>query len=244
MRTEIYVQARMGSTRLPGKILKPIMGKPLLHYLIERLREVTHADASVILTTTEPTDDVVVELCKKENIDCFRGPENDVLARYYNAAMERHPDVIVRLTADCPLLDPTLVDKIIGVYRNELPKWEYVSTGYIKRTYPRGLDVEVFSFDALERAHKQAVDPAEREHVTLYMYRHPESFRLRSVEAPVNMSNYRLTVDTPEDFELIEKIYENLYPTNPKFILQDVIQLLQQHPEWPLVNAHIQQKPV
>lgn len=244
MNIMIFVQARMGSTRLPGKVLSPLMGKPMLHYLIERLKQVRLADEGVILTTIQSIDDPIVALCKEEQIAYYRGPEEDVLARYYCAAIERHPDVIVRITADCPLLDPTLVDKVIGIYKHELPRWDYISTCYLKRTFPRGLDVEIFSFEALERAFNEATDPAEREHVTPFMYRHPELFRLRNVESPVDLSAYRLTVDTPEDFALIQNIYQRLYPDNPYFTLQDIIQLLRQNPELALINTHVEQKPV
>jgi spore coat polysaccharide biosynthesis protein SpsF len=241
MRTEIYVQARMGSTRLPGKILKPIMDKPMLHYLVERLKRVTKANASVILTSTNVSDDVVVEFCEQENIPFFRGSENDVLARYYAAAFERKPDIIVRLTADCPLLEPEIIDSAIKTFKKE-SKCDYVSTLLDKRTLPRGLDVEVFSYKALEKTFQEAIKPEEREHVTPYIYWHPELFKLKSIKYPKDYSQYRLTVDTKEDFLLIEKIYEILYPVKPNFNFQDVIDLLEHQPALVLINAHIQQK--
>lgn len=241
MNVAIFVQARMGSTRLPGKVLKPILGKPLLYYLLERLTQVTQADRIVVLTSTQKIDNSIEELCRQCNILCFRGSEDDVLDRYYQAGQKWHPDAIVRITGDCPLIDPAVVDEIISVYRTEYPQWDYVSN-VAKRTFPRGLDVEVFSRAALETAYRQAETPAEREHVTLFIHRHPELFHQRNVELPINLSQYRLTVDTPEDFELIRRLIEHLYPKNPQFSLQDIMSLIKQHPEWVKINAHIEQK--
>lgn len=240
-RVEIYVQARMGSTRLPGKVLKPIMGKPLLGYLIERLQQVKEADAFAILTSTNKQDDAIVSLCKDLNVLCYRGPEEDVLERYYRVAKERRPDAIVRITADCPLIDPLIIDQVIKVYRKEWPQWDYVCNVQ-EHTFPRGMDVEVFSFDALETAALNAADPAEHEHVTPYIYRHREKFQIRNVSSSVNLSKYRLTVDTPEDFHLVQLIFEHLYPSTHVFLLQDIVNLLLKHPDWMQINAHIQQK--
>lgn len=240
MKIEVFVQARMGSSRLPGKILRPIMDKPMLHFLMERLKRVTHTNDSVILTTTEEKDDAVVEFCEQDNIPFFRGSEEDVLARYYEAALERRPDIIVRMTADCPLLDPQIVDKVIEAFQKE--KCDYMSTITDKRMLPRGLDVEVFSYQALEKAFHHAQKPAEREHVTPYMYWHPELFQIRGFIYPKDCSQYRLTVDTLEDFQLVEKIYEILYPVKPNFTFEDVIDLLEHQPALALINAHIQQK--
>lgn len=242
MRTALLVQARMGSTRLPGKVLMPIMGKPLLHYLVERLRRVTKADSLAILTTHQPADDQIVRFCQKEGVDCYRGSEEDVLARYYGAAQELKIDAIVRITSDCPLIDPGLVDHVIDLYRNHASEWDYVSTCCGKRSFPRGLDVEIFSYAALEQAFQKAQKPEEREHVTLYMYQSAGLFRVHNIESEKDLSRYRLTVDTPEDFELIRRIYEALYPVNPNFDLQDVMGLLNKHPDWVLLNAHVQQK--
>jgi spore coat polysaccharide biosynthesis protein SpsF len=243
MKVEIFIQARMGSTRLPGKVLKPVLDKPLLFYLTERLARVKEADSFVILTSTKHEDDVIVAFCEKNEIPYFRGPEEDVLARYYHAALARHPDAIVRITADCPLIDPKSVDDVISTYKNEYPKWDYVSNS-LQRTFPRGLDTELFSFDALEFAAKNAIDPSEREHVTMYMYNHPERFRLKNVASPINLSQHRWTVDTIEDFELIKLLIQELYPNKPYFQLQDILEVLKQHPEWQKINAHIEQKPM
>jgi spore coat polysaccharide biosynthesis protein SpsF len=241
MKVEIYVQARMGSTRLPGKVLKPVLNKPLLGFLIERLQQIREADAYAILTTTLPADDTIVAYCEEQRVTCYRGSENDVLDRYYQVAQERRPDAIVRITADCPLIDPDIVDQVIRTYKEAYPRYDYVSNS-LKRTFPRGLDIEIFSYAALEKAALDAKLQPEREHVTLYIYQHPELFYLHGVTETVDLSHHRWTVDTPEDFELIKRILEHLYPRQPQFRLQDILHLLAQYPEWSHINTHIQQK--
>ncbi len=243
MKVEIYVQARMGSTRLPGKVLMPVLGKPLLSYLVERLRRVTEADAIAILTSTQKEDDLIVNVCKELNVLCYRGPEDDVLERYYQVAKKRRPDTVVRITADCPLIDPEIVDEVISTFRKEWPQWDYISNAF-EPTFPRGMDTEVFSFAALEMAALNAKSPHEHEHVTPYIYGHRDLFRMRNVPCKTNLSNYRLTVDTPEDFKLIKLIFEHLYPVLPNFHLRDIIDLLKVHPDWEKINAHIKQKTI
>lgn len=244
MRVEIFVQARMRSTRLPGKVMLTVLDKPLLGYLIERLQEVQNADAIVILTTTHPADDVIVEYCEKNRIPCYRGPEEDVLTRYFQVAKKRNPDAIVRITADCPLMDPTILEKMIQFYRDHADSYDYISNS-LERTYPRGLDIEVFSAAALDTAFQEAKQPFEREHVTPYIYRHPERFRLCNLPySGPSLAEHRWTVDTHEDFALIRLIIEHLWPQNTHFRLADVLHLLERHPDWTLINAHIQQKPL
>lgn len=241
MQVEIYVQARMGSTRLPGKVLNHVLGKPLLLYLIERLRQSKEASNCVILTTTLPQDDVIVDFCKKHNQEYFRGDPEDVLDRYYQAAVLRKPDGIARITGDCPLIDPEIVDEIIKSFKKNSPKWDMVSNTVI-RTYPRGLDTEVFSFKALKTTFEKAKNVNEREHVTYFMYRHPESFNILNISCNTNESRHRWTVDTAEDFDLIKLIIENLYPKNPEFHMRDVLSLLKKHPDWQKINKHVKQK--
>lgn len=242
MHIEIFVQARMGSTRLPGKVLKSVLGKPLLFYLTERLRRVSQADGLTILTTTLPADDLIEEFCQKQQVKCFRGSSEDVLERYYQAALLMQPDAIVRITADCPLIDPNVVNQVIKLYREEFPRWDYLSNGFNGSTYPRGLDTEIFSFAALEKAFLNGLKPYEREHVTPYFYQHPELFNLSGIRSPVDYSQYRLTVDTPEDFTLIALILEKLYPSNPHFALDELIKVLESHPSWVEINAQVKQK--
>lgn len=239
----LIVQARMGATRLPGKPLKEVFDKPLLGYLIERLRRVTKANQIVIATTTNPLDQPIVDFCQWEQIPLFRGSEEDVLDRFDNAAHAFVADVVVRVTADCPLIDPVVIDKVIGYYLDNFPKYDYVANT-IKRTYPRGLDVEVFSYKSLEDAELNATLPEEREHVTPYIYRRPELFKLGNVENDKDESHHRWCVDTQADLILVTKIIQELYPTNPDFTMQDILTLLNEHPQWVNINAHIKQKTI
>jgi spore coat polysaccharide biosynthesis protein SpsF len=231
--TAIVVQARMGSTRLPGKVLKDIAGRPMLSYQMERLRRVKRAERIVVATTDQPADDAVERFCQKEKIACVRGSEHDVLARYH-LAIERFPaDVVVRITADCPLIDPAIVDEAIAAYEPD-----YVSN-MLEITYPYGMAVEVFSAQALREAHREAKDPAEREHVTPFIWRRPQRYRLKSLTMAPTLSHHRWTVDTPEDFELVSRLLKTL---KPHFTLQDVLAVLDEHPDWCAINAHVEQK--
>lgn len=240
MRTVIIVQARMTSTRLPGKVLKMVLNKPLLEYQIERLRRVKLADDIIIATTTNDTDQPIVVLCSRLGIPVWRGSEHDVLARYYEGASAYGADVVVRITSDCPLIDPLVINRVIESFLINQPV-DYVSNVLV-RTYPRGMDTEVFSFQVLEEAFYEAKEPADREHVTPFIYRNSDRYRLRDVCYETDQSRHRWTVDTPEDFQLIRRIIEELYPINPNFTLKDVCDLLDQHPDWTLINSHIKQK--
>lgn len=231
----------MTSTRLPGKVLKEVMGKPLLEYQIERLKKVKQADDLVIATTINESDQPIIELCKKLNINYYRGSEEDVLSRYYEAAKQYQADVIVRVTSDCPLIDPAVVDEVINNFRKSTGKYDYVSNT-LERTYPRGMDTEVFSIEALKEAYDKAVLTPEREHVTLYIYSHPEKFRLFSVKYKKDESSHRWTVDTEEDFILIKAILEELYPQKPDFTMEDCLELMVKRPELIKINQHVQQK--
>jgi spore coat polysaccharide biosynthesis protein SpsF len=241
MKIGIIIQARMGSTRLPGKSLKEVLGRPLLAYLIDRLKRVKGSPPIILATTTKAADNVLINYASGMEIDSFRGSEDNVLERFYLAAKARHLDVIVRVTADCPLIDPAVIDQTIKTYVENYPKIDYVSNT-LTRTYPRGMDVEVFSFRALERAYREATQKDELEHVTPYIYRHPEIFALKGVEFGTDQSQHRWTVDTPEDFELIRRLIEALYPKNPHFSLGDLLKQMESHPEWAAINSHIQQK--
>lgn len=243
MRIEAFVQARMGSSRLPGKVLKEVLGRPLLSFLISRLREASSIDDIVILTTLLPEDDVIVSFCQENGVAFFRGDSHDVLYRYALAAQARKVDGVVRITADCPLIDPTILDEVVFCFRQSYPKFDYVSNT-LKRTYPRGLDVEVFSNEALQKAHQEATRPQEKEHVTLYMYSHPEIFSILNIEHTPPMGHHRWTVDTEEDFSLIKLILTHLFPQNPYFRMNDILHLLNYHPHWEMLNAHICQKSI
>jgi spore coat polysaccharide biosynthesis protein SpsF len=239
----IILQARMGSGRLPGKVLMPVLGKPLLAYELERLQRVDNADALLVATTRLPEDDAIAALCAESGVPCHRGSETDVLDRYCQAAREVGAGRIVRVTGDCPLIDPEVVGAVIDAFDAAALSREpadYLSNT-LERTFPRGLDVEVFSRDALETAWREAVDPAEREHVTPFIYRRPERFRIQQYRQAVNRSHLRWTVDVPEDFRLVETILTHLYPEKPDFGQEDVLRLLGRHPAWSAINAHVEQ---
>lgn len=241
MKTVIIVQARMTSTRLPGKVLKEILGKTLIEYLVERLRRVKLADTFVIATTINATDDPIVALCRRLNVPVTRGSENDVLARYYEAAIVHQAEVVVRVTSDCPLIDPEVIDAAIRFYRDSGGQYDYVSNA-LTQSYPYGMAAEVFSFKLLEQAHSEALAEPEREHVTPFIYTRPERYRIGHLVQAENQSHHRWTVDTPEDFELVRRITEALYPSRPEFNTQDILTLLAAHPDWPEINSHVRQK--
>jgi len=237
MRKLIIVQARMTSTRLPGKVMKIVCGKPLLEHLINRLKRVKCADQIVIATTVNETEDIIVELCKKLDISYYRGSEEDVLGRYYEAAVEYGGDVIIRITSDCPVIDPEVVDYLISFFTNNIGKYDYVSNT-LERSYPKGMGAEIVSFKALKEAHFNAYDPFDREHVTPFIKKRPQQFRLYNILYKADMSRYRWTVDTPADLELITKICDALYYKNPLFSLNDILDLMTRNPEWEAINTH------
>ncbi|MFD2046674.1 cytidylyltransferase domain-containing protein [Ornithinibacillus salinisoli] len=241
MKVVAIIQARMGSSRLPGKVLKQVLGKELLTYQLERVSRSKYMSDVIVATTNNNRDKEIVSLCKSLDILYYTGPEEDVLKRYYMAAQHVNADVVIRLTGDCPIIDPELIDRITETYLLHNPKYQLV-TNTLERTFPRGMDIEVFSLQVLKEAHKQAVSKPDREHVTRYIVNHPESFSLLNVSNSRNDSHYRWTVDTMEDFILIKKIIESLYPQNRNFTMEDTINLLAEYPEWQLINKHVQQK--
>jgi spore coat polysaccharide biosynthesis protein SpsF len=241
MKVVAVIQARMNSTRLPGKILYKVMDQTLLEIQIERVKRVPLIDEIIVATTTNPGDEPIVDLCRKLRIAYYRGSELDVLTRYYEAASLFKADVVVRLTSDCPVIDPFTIDRVISHYLFHSANLDYVSN-FLRRSYPRGMDTEVFSIEALRIAHHEATLIHDREHVTPYIYTHSDRFRLEPVQYITNESHHRWTVDTKEDFQLISKIIESLYPTKPEFTLEDMLALLQEHPEWSEINAFVQQK--
>lgn len=241
MSNVVIVQARMASTRLPGKVLKPVLGKPLLTYQVERLRRVEQADAIVLATTTNDADQVLVDFAQAHELTWYRGSEEDVLSRYHGAAEEAGADVVIRVTSDCPLIDPAVIDKVIAIFAQSQPDCDYASNT-LRRTFPRGMDCEVFSRKALDITNSEAVEPADREHVTPFIFQHPGRFFLHNVEYAADHSNHRWTVDTTEDFALVSRILEHLYPKYPNFTLEDCLRLLAEHPGWADINASVQQK--
>jgi spore coat polysaccharide biosynthesis protein SpsF len=233
------IQARMGSERLPGKVLQSIEGKPMIERVIERVERSHLVDGIVIATTTLPQDDVLAELCATMGWNCYRGSEQDVLDRYYRAAQHYGADYIVRVTSDCPLVDPTVLDYVTAAFVSSAPAVDYASNT-ITRTYPRGLDIEIFSFAALELAWNDDKAANWREHVTPYIHQQADKFRLLIVTNPVDFSHYRWTVDTPQDLDLVRRIYSHFGHTD--FGWRDVLAAFAEYPEWESINRDITQK--
>lgn len=238
------VQARMGSSRLPGKVMMPLAGRTVLGQLLARLARARELDAVVVATTTAPADEIICAECQKYGVMFFRGSEDDVLSRYHGAALACGAEAIVRVTSDCPLFDPTLLDEMLVIFREA--NRNAVTVDYLsnveRRTFPRGLDAEIFTFAALDCAQKESRLDYEREHVTPYIHLHPERFRIRSFEGATDLSGHRWTLDTPEDWELIKAIYNALSPDGRMFSTEDVLKLLNERPELAKLNAHVEQK--
>lgn len=241
MKVVAIIQARMGSERLPGKVLADIGGKTMLARVVERTARIASVDEVVVATTEDTRDDAIADACRALSVPVFRGSEADVLDRYYQAAKQYAADAVMRITADCPLLDPEVSGNVLNQFLIHRP--DYASNS-VRRTYPRGLDTGVMSLEALERTWREATRPYQREHVTIYMYEHPENFRLLSVESglPINYSHYRWTVDTPEDLQFVRAVYD-LFPTTDEFGWLDVIEALARRPDLVAINRHVKQKP-
>lgn len=241
MKIGAIIQARMGSTRLSGKVMKNLEGKTVLEHVIARVKQSKMIDEIIIATTTHNRDDVIVTEALRSGVKVFRGSEENVLSRYYYAAKENTIDVIVRITSDCPLIDPKVLDEVIQCFVNN--NYDIVSNAgadLSKRTYPRGLDTEVFSFRVLEDSFTNAIEAYQREHVTPYIYEN--SVRIYYYMNDINYSKHRWTLDTDEDFSLIAEIYRYLYHGQHDFYLNDIIKLFETRQELFDINAHIEQK--
>jgi len=221
----------MTSSRLPGKVMLDIVGRPMLFHVVNRVRQARTLDLVVVATTDRPDDDTVDDFCRQESIPCFRGNLDDVLDRYYQAARHFHADAIVRITADCPMLDPEVIDRVVNAFL-ELDV-DYVSNT-LECTYPDGLDVEVFSAESLERAWRQAELKSEREHVTPFIYKHQDLFRTFNVRHAVDLSALRWTVDENEDLAFVQAVYDRL---GIFFGMEEVLSLLRRFPELQNANA-------
>lgn len=233
-RVVAIIQARTGSTRLPGKVLMPIAGKPMLWHVIDRLKNCKNVDSIVVATTNRDEDKPLLEIAKESSVETFAGSEDDVLDRYYQAAKKFYADVIVRITADCPLLDPKIVDDVVDYYRNNAV--DYVNTG---PSFPEGVDTEIFSFNALETAWKNAKRNYEREHPSIYIHEHPEKFKLAKIENKKDMSHICLTVDRAEDLIVVRKVFERLYKEGEVFHMQEVLDFLEKNPEIMEINREV-----
>ena len=229
------IQARMSSSRLPGKVLKPILGRPMLEHQLARISRARLIDQIVVATSVEASDDPLQAFCASLGIACHRGPLNDVLARFIGAAQAFGPPAhILRLTADCPLADPGVIDACIALHlANQV---DYTSNG-VERSYPKGLDAEMVSYAALARAAAETSDPYDREHVTPRIYRRPDLHTLQALRYVRDLSQMRWTVDTPADFLFAERVYQELYPANPEFGWLDVLELVQRKPEIAALNS-------
>ena len=227
----------MGSTRLPGKVLADIHGHPMLWHVVHRTRAAKTVDEVLVATTTEPSDDVILDFCREHQVPCFRGSEKDVLDRYYQAARQHCAEIVIRITSDCPLIDPDIIDKTVRAFFDQQP--DYASNS-LRRTYPRGLDTEVMSFRTLESAWHDARQPYQRSHVTPYIYENPAQFRILSVTGDVDHSAYRWTVDTAEDLDLVRAVYSRM-PVE-EFRWSDVIRLMERQPELAEINRAVAQK--
>lgn len=225
LKTAVIIQARMGSTRLPGKVLMSISGKPMVQHVLDRLSFAKKIDVIILAIPNTKENDVLEEFAKENNIMYVRGSEEDVLGRYYKAAEKFKIDVIVRITADCPLIDPEIVDLVVE--KHLISGADYTSNN-LKRTFPLGLDMQVFNFDVLERAHKEAKNTFDKEHVVPYIHQRPDIFKLESVEAKgaLKRPELRLTVDTEEDLQAVREIYKSLYQPSKIFYTKEVINLL------------------
>lgn len=224
------IEARMTSSRLPGKVLMEYCGKSNLQHIIERLKRSNYIDDVVVATTTNEQDNSIVELCEKIKCKYYRGSEEDVLLRVLESAKSVNADIIVEITGDCPVIDWRYADKIIEVFFSG--DYDYAAN-ILKRTFPRGVDTQVFPVEILEEVNKVSKNPVDHEHVSLYIYTHPEKYRLINWEADNNMNHpeFEITLDTKEDYEFINQIYEILYPKDQDFSAQDVVDLLIEHPE-------------
>jgi spore coat polysaccharide biosynthesis protein SpsF len=233
-------QARVNSTRLPGKVLMPVAGKPMLRWHLDRLKRARRIDHIVVATTEEPAADAIVEIARQAGVMAFRGSEQDVLARFAGAAAFAGAATVVRVTSDCPVIDPALIDRVIALYERAGEECHYASLDV--GTFPRGLDCEVFSRQALDEAHREAVAQEDREHVTVFVRRHVERYAARFLSTAPSDQTYRWTVDTPEDFDLVRRIIENFAPAGIDFAWTDIAALMREHPEWAAINAGVIQK--
>lgn len=246
MKVVAIVQARLNSTRLPRKVFLDLAGAPMLARHVDRLARARLVDEVIVATTTNESDSAIVAFCTQRGYRCFAGSEEDVLDRYYRAAETAQADVIVRTTSDCPFTDPDLVDRTVGAFLDAQPPVDYANTNLPPRTFPRGLGSEVFRFDTLQQIWQDTApghagaDHSAREHVTLFIYSHPERFRLLPITNDRDLSSFRLTVDEMADYELARRIYEHF--GHDRFTWKETVDLLLSNPDWQRLNQDVVQK--
>ncbi len=242
MSTVVVIQARMTSTRLPGKVLMDLAGRPMLERQLQRLDRCEKVDEIVLAVTTNPADDPLVDLARRLGRRCYRGSEDDVLSRYLGAAREAQAEMIVRITSDCPLIDPVETDLVIDALRRRRVTCDYASNG-LEPSLPRGLDCEALWRDALERTARMATSAAAREHVTWFCYgERPELFALHSVRRPFDAHDLRWTVDTPDDLTVVRRLYDELDLADRDVEVAELIAYVRAHPELAAINAHVAQR--
>jgi len=233
------LQARMGSSRLPNKVLRKIKGKTLLELYINRVNQSRMIDKIVIATTTKSADNVIEEAASKLGLECFRGSENDLLDRYYQCAKQYCADIVVRLTPDDPFVDYQVIERAIRIFKDNQVD---LVTNHFDPTYPEGLDIEIYSIDALEKSWKEAKLSSEREHVFPYIQNNQDQFKIINFKQEKDYSQLRWTIDYECDYEMTKIIYDYLYDKKPVFLQEDILQLLEKHPEISNMNAHIKRK--
>ena len=229
----VLIQARMGSTRLPNKVLADIEGKPMIWHLVNRLSQSKFSPEIIIVTTILKEDKQIIEFGKELNLKVYAGNCDDVLDRYYQASLKYNVDIIVRITADCPLIDPEVFDIVVTKFLDG--NYDYF-TNTLPPTYPDGLDVEVFSFQALEKSWNEAMLSSEREHVTPYIRKNPQIFKLGNIESEVDLKDMRWTVDEKEDLQFVREIFKKLYSKGNVFLMEEILDLLKEHPELMKIN--------
>ena len=232
------IQARMGSTRLPGKVLLDIVGRSMLARVVRRARRAELLSEVVVATGESPEDDPIVHECRRLDVPCFRGSDEDVLKRYHGAALARRADAVVRITSDCPLIDPGVIDRVVHEFLEREPDY---AANILDRTWPRGLDTEIMTAPALDRTFHEAHLPYERIHVTPYIYGHPELFDLLSVTQPEDLSEGRWTVDSPDDMEFVRAVYGR-FGGDDRNGWRDIHHLTVSDPRLARMNRHVRQK--
>lgn len=238
MSVNAIIQARCGSTRFPNKVFALIDGKPLLWHVVNRLKYATKIDDIIVATTVSEKDDKIEEWCKENNVHCFRGSEENVLNRYYSASQAFPSDYVVRITADDPFKEPKVIDAVITKLIEE--GYDHV-TNNLPPSFPEGLDCEAFKKSALDRSEKEAETAFEREHVTQYIYHHPEIFKIGNVSNGENLSYLRWTVDKDVDFEMVKAVYAHRNPANKGILLMDeILEILKANPEIEKINSEVE----
>lgn len=232
------IQARMGSTRLPKKVLMDLDGKTVLEFMVERVKKSKLVDHIVVATTINKEDDEIFNLCLETNINCYRGSENDVLDRYYKAALKYTGGLIVRLTSDCPLIDPALIDNTIKIFQENKVHYASNTVPPDKKKYPDGSDVEVFSFISLEKAWKEAKNPKDREHVTFYFWKNRDLFKTKLLDNSEDWGKYRITIDYPEDIKLVREIVKKLNNKNLFGSTKEIIEIIDDEELFKINSKH------